>query len=140
MRNLDFKIENYLKNIIKNENISFIIFVITEFKLFLNNFIEYYFKEKYSNNNDDLTINFDNNQNLIHEFVINQDNNIFKKMLSKSKIKDFLKIFYRLGLHDHEEEEANSKFIFVFNLNAKIIKKMNYIISFIDILIKSINT
>lgn len=55
-------------------------------------------------------------------------------MLSKAKINDFLKIFYRLGLEDHEEDEEENKFIFVFSLEKKVIRKIIFINSFIDML------
>jgi len=72
---------------------------------------------------------------ITYELVINRDNNIFKNMLLKAKSTEFLKIFYRLGLEDHEEDDEENKFIFVFNLDKRLIGKINFINSFIDMLL-----
>jgi hypothetical protein len=124
LSNIDQKIESYYTNIIKKEQTSFIIFISTEFKLFLNHLIE--FARANNPEKTDAPINY--------EFVINKNNNIFKKILSKSKINDFLKILYRLGLQDHEENEEENKFIFIFKFEKNAIRKMVFINSFVDML------
>lgn len=125
LNNIDQKIEGFFTNTIKKEQTSFIIFMTTELKIFLNNLIEFY---KLNNPNE-------TDSPVTYEFVITKDNNIFKKMLSKNKINEFLKIFYRLGLEDHEEDEEEHKFIFVFNLDKNVTRKMIFISSFIDMLL-----
>jgi len=68
----------------------------------------------------------------LFEYVITNDINNYKKILSKSKKMDSIKIFYRLGLDDHEDDEEQKKYVFKFNLDKKVIKKMSYLIKFID--------
>ena len=126
LNNIDQKIESFFANIIKAEQLSFIIFISTELKLFLNNLIEFYTKKNSDKTDSPIT----------YESIISKENNIYKKMLSKEKINDFLKIFYRLGLEDHQAWEEENRFIFVFNLEKNVIRKMIFINSFIEMILE----
>lgn len=125
MKNLDFKIEFFISNLIKLEKVSVIISLCTELRLLIQNVIVYFSSNRI---NDE----FNEEQEIIYHCIINKDNNIYKNILDDDCIMDTLRILYRLGLDDHTEDQENEKFDFTFKLKENIVKKMKNIIIFLN--------
>ena len=93
--------------------------------MFFNNILDFYENSKKKKDNDK------DKDDVLYDYIINKDTNIFKKLFDFRKKTFSFKIFYRLGLLDHDFEDDSNKYVFNFGLNKYIVRKMSLVNSFI---------
>jgi len=123
LKNIDNKIANYFTKMIDENKVSHINYICFELNLFLTNITEYF----------DTTESIDLKDIKILELKI-KETNLYQNILSVSNFSNFLKILYRIGLSNFEELNSDIKFIFLFNIENKNIKKMNSIKSILQLI------